>query len=77
MKIKKKYEKKYNCVYNVLRLQTVDSPISKRQTGMPYYTIKHKMTSDTKCHFHKNDTINTINTDIKYTIFHTNKTKHT
>jgi hypothetical protein len=60
-----------------LRLQTADSSISKRQIGMPYYTIKHKMTSDTKCHFHKNDIINTINTDIKYITPHINKTKHT
>jgi hypothetical protein len=35
------------------------------------------MTSDTKCHSHKNDTINTININIKYITSHTNKTKHT
>jgi hypothetical protein len=69
--------KKYNSVYNVLQLQMADLPINKKQTGMSYYTIKHKMTSDTKCHFHKNDTINTTNTDIKYITLHTNKTKHT
>jgi hypothetical protein len=60
-----------------LQLQTTDLPISKRQTSMPYYTIKHKMTSDTKCHFYKNDTINTIDTNIKDIIPYTNKTIHT
>jgi hypothetical protein len=42
---------------------------------MSHCTIQHKITSDTKCHCHKNDTINTIdtiNTNIKYITLHTN-----
>jgi hypothetical protein len=70
-------KKKYNGIYNTLQLHIADSSISKRQVGMSLYTIQHKMTSDTKCHFHKNDTINTISINIKYIIPHTNKTKHT
>jgi hypothetical protein len=42
-----------------------DLSISKRQIGMPYYTIKYKIKSNTKYHFYKNDIINTINTNIK------------
>jgi hypothetical protein len=61
----------------MLQLQTADSPISKKQIDISHCTIKHKMTSNTKCHFYKNDTINTINTNIKYITLHTNKIKHT
>jgi hypothetical protein len=71
----KKYEQKYNSIYNILGKKMGPFLNNKGQEGVHIYIKQYKLTNDIKCHLCKNNTIIIIKI-IKHTTYH-NTTKYT